>query len=35
MAKVGIIGAGFVEMVGGQGHKETTYRRRPVEGRTD
>ena len=30
-----LIGAGFVEMVGGQGHKETTYRRRPVEGRTD
>ena len=30
-----LIGAGFVEMVGGQGHKETTYRRRPVEDRTD
>lgn len=30
-----LIGAGFVEMVGGQGHKETTYRRRPLKDRTD
>ena len=28
-----LIGAGFVEMVGGQGHKETTYRRRPLDPR--